>query len=152
MEVPTQIMVQFAIVAAVVLITAAYVGFISSYTSYLREKELEVTAFKIVQHITEVVNEATRLRDDVSKKFFTGTISRGEVFKEKDTNIMVLRVSGGDKTVVVQLPRLVNLISDEGKVEVVYLESAFDTYNITVTAKYKKDVENSKVEIQVVIK
>jgi hypothetical protein len=142
-DIPSQVLAQFVIISAIVIITSYYLSSISSYTSFLREKELEVAAYKIERQIIEAINEAMKSKSKIVVNATIGSPYRGKIIYDEAKECYNLSLSEGDMTKNIPLPKTIGI--GENAIRIKYELTSFTAYEVMIIVDY--DEKNNVVNI-----
>ncbi|MBS7648833.1 hypothetical protein KEJ17_04215 [Candidatus Bathyarchaeota archaeon] len=145
MDIPSQVLAQFVLISAIVLITAYYLHSISLYTSFLRERELEVAAYKIERQILEAVNEAIKSKNKIVRNAMIGSLYRGKIINWNGYSNLSL--SEGDMVKEIILPATIGLEGSEDTIRITYKPTSFATYNVMIIVEYIEKEKTVNVQL-----
>ncbi|MEM1543005.1 MAG: hypothetical protein QXV82_10280 [Ignisphaera sp.] len=145
MDVPSQVLAQFVLISAIVLITGYYLHSISLYNSFLRERELEVAAYKIERQILEAVNEAIKSKSRVVRNATIGSFYRGKIINKNE--YVNLSLSEGNTIKNITLPTAIGLEGSEDVIKIKYVSTSFTTYNVIIIVEYVEKEKTVNVQL-----
>jgi hypothetical protein len=143
MDVPSQVLAQFAVISAIVLITASYLYSLSLYESFLKQRELEVAAYKIEYHIIEAINEAIKSKSKIVKNVLIGSNFKGRIIEENNNIKLILSNGNIEKEIDLTMIGLKEhriKLNNKGS-------SYFIAYNVTIIVDYKEEEKEIIIQL-----
>lgn len=140
MDVPSQVLAQFAVISAIVLITTSYLYSLSLYESFLKQRELEVAAYKIEYHIIEAINEAIKSKSKIVKNVLIGSNFKGRIIEESNNIKLILSNGNIEKEIDLTMIGL-----KEHAIKVI--PSYFIAYNVTIIVEYKEEEKEINIRL-----
>lgn len=145
MDVPSQVLAQFVVILAIILITAYYLHSVSLYTSFLRERELEVAAYKIEHQIMETINEAVKSKNRIVRNAMVGSLYKGKIINEDGYSKLSLYEGNIIKNIT--LSTAIGLEGSKDAIKIKYAPTSFTTYNVIIIVEYVEKENTVNVQL-----